>query len=153
MQGWDLEKGPRMKTAREGHCSTPSSSALRHQASTTFPGCSLPTEKKQRPRPPRLKRVHVQHQVRWGRTGGERRKPSSRFEKAVCVCTVHVKGSVCPDKYNRQFLCCQKAVAPPTPTPWEGLLGLGTLLCCGQVRTKLNCLQPPADEPPVFQVA
>lgn len=75
------------------------------------------------PPPPRLKRVHVQHQVRWGRTGGERRKPSSRFEKAVCVCTVHVKGSVCPDKYNRQFLCSQKAVAPPPPPHGKVCLG------------------------------
>lgn len=88
--------------------------------------------------------------------GGETRKLSFRFEKAVCLFTVHVKGSVCPDEYNRQFLCSQEAVAPqppPTPTQWEGLLGLGPLLCCGQVRTKLSCLQPPADEPPVFQVA
>lgn len=47
--------------------------------------------------------------------GGETRKLSSRFEKAVCLFTVHVKGSVCPDEYNRQFLCSQEAVAPPTP--------------------------------------
>lgn len=58
--------------------------------------------------------------------GGETRKLSSRFEKAVCLFTVHVKGSVCPDEYNRQFLCSQEAVAPyPRPPPPNGKVCLG----------------------------